>query len=139
MDEFTHYYRNQAGGSYDAIGPVYRAGFTRQRGAGLASFAKGLWSWISPIFSSGASALGKHVLTTGANILNDAVASGGSPADLKRIAKERATEARDNVVSEMRGAGRRKAVVKKKRKRAAEVRTKLDIFNEVPLKRYKRR
>lgn len=117
MDEFTRYYLDQSGGavhSFDGaeerIGPVYRGGFTKgpQLGRGfLGNLFSGLWSWVSPLFRSGAQALGKEALNTGANILSDAVTAGPS-ADLKDITKGRLKEARDKLVTKMRGGGRRR-------------------------------
>lgn len=144
MDDFTAYYKEQTGGNLGSgIGPVFRSGFVRQRGSGL---WQNIWSFVSPLFKSGASALGKQALSTGANILNEAVASNGSPADLKRIAKEKVVQARDSLAAKMKGGGRRRVsrarrtkrkTVKKIRKtkrraRRRLTRTKMDIFSEVP-------
>lgn len=113
MDELTQFYLNQAGSgngggeSHEYIGPVYRAGFTRgQRGRGiLGSFLRGVWSFVSPLFRSGAQALGKEALNTGASILTDAAASRGAVADLRNITQQRLTEGRDRLVSKMKGQG----------------------------------
>lgn len=141
MDPFTSYYLNQAGGGLgdgggaaeDRIGPVYRGGFSKgQRGSGfLSAAARGLWSFISPLFTSGARALGKEALNTGAKILTDAATNDG--VDLKDAAKRRLTEGRDALVAKMSGQGRRKRVLKRRSvsKRKRKRRTKADIFESI--------
>lgn len=151
MDEISKYYLEQSGGGAGggelSIGPVYRAGFARgQRGAGFVrDLFRSAWSFVSPLFKSGATALGKQALSTGANILSDA-AAGGPDASLRKIAKKRLVEARDTMASKMRGAGRRRRVrrkassprktkvrtkaktVRRRRKVRRAPRTKMDIF-----------
>jgi len=142
MDPFESHYRGQTGGGLDfSIGPVYRAGFSRQRGRGFSSFLRSVLSYVTPLFKSGAQALGKAALSTGANIISDVVASDGSPISIKEIAKRRAVETRDNMVRRMKGAGRRRKRAAKrtaktavrpkprrKRRVRRQIRTKADIF-----------
>jgi len=144
MDPYDSHYRGQTGGGIDfSIGPVYRAGFSKQRGRGFGSFLRSVLSYVSPLFKSGAQALGKAALSTGANIISDVAASDGSPISIKEIAKRRAVETRDNMVRRMRGGGRRRKRVRKVAKRTAKtvvrpktrrkrrvrkIRTKSDIF-----------
>lgn len=160
MDEFTKYYLEQAGGGAGAsgsadlaVGETYAAGFRRgQKGRGVGDFFKGVWSFVSPLFKSGASALGKQALRTGADILTEAAAAGPS-ADIGGIAKQRLVEARDKMTTKMRGAGRRgvkrrrtpctkktkKRKVSRPRKQKKASRTKLDIFSTLSPKAYKRK
>lgn len=145
MDPYADHFLSQTGGSYDlGIGPVYRAGFTRQRGRGLGSIFRNIVSFVTPLFKSGASALGKAALQTGANIVSDIAASDGNTSTIKEIAKRRAIETRDNMTKRMRGAGRRKRGQAAKKRKSASVarpkktkrrrinrRTKGDIFGGV--------
>lgn len=145
MDEFTRYYMKQVGGGggdgivEDNIGPVYKGGFTRgQRGRGVFTSAlKGLWNWVSPLFTSGAKTLGSQALDTGSKILGDTL----SGENISNSAKRRLNETRDNLVKKMQGSGRgrkRKRVgVKSKKtkkkvvKRRKILRTKGDIFEGI--------
>lgn len=111
MDAFTRHYMQQVGGGSgdaskveDRIGPVYRGGFSRgQRGRGVFTSAiKGLWDWVSPLFTSGVKALGSQAVNTGSKILSDTL-SGENIAD---SAKRRLSESRDNMVKKIQGSGR---------------------------------
>ena len=71
MAAFNHnpynaYYLAQAGGSLH----VYR-GRAYQHGHGLGSFFSGLLRSALPLFKSGARAIGREVVRTGANVLGD--------------------------------------------------------------------
>lgn len=146
MDPYDNHYRQQVGGHLDlGIGTVYKAGFSKQRGRGLGTFFRNVISYVTPLFKSGAQALGRAALATGANIASDIAASDGSPISIKEIAKRRAVETRDNMVKRMRGGGRRKKrrTIKKSkrakpvarpkqsrrpRRRTRKIRSKADIF-----------
>lgn len=152
MDEFTKFYLEQSGGgsAEDNIGPVYVAGFQRgQRGRGFMDVLRGAWSFVSPLFTSGANALTKQALSTGASILGEAASR---PDSIKDIARDKLRESRDTMVAKMKGAGRKRPRVKKplkrtkktktktgavrKVKRKAKLRTKFDIFSSAfPAKR----
>jgi hypothetical protein len=69
MDRYTRYYATQSGGV--EIGPVYRASFWVQRGNGIGSSFRGLFRFVKHLLYSGAKAVGKEVLKTGSNIMND--------------------------------------------------------------------
>lgn len=136
MDEVTHYYASQAGtgsgGAEDYIGPVYKGGFTRgQSGRGvIGDLFRGVWSWVSPLFKSGASALGREALNTGGNLLGDLAAAGPSATadSIRDMAKARVTQGRDKLVEKMRGAGRRKRRVKKTPKKRRHVTKRIGMF-----------
>ena len=149
MDEFTRFYLDQAGGGAgveEHIGPVYVAGFQRgQRGRGFMDILRGAWSFVSPLFRSGAEAVTKQALSTGANILSEAASQ---PGAIKEIARRRLAEGRDTMAAKMKGAGRKRPTVKrtvKKKKtkkktgggvtktikrtsKKRKLRTKFDIF-----------
>jgi hypothetical protein len=145
MDEFTKYYSNQAGkglpgqaGAEPQIGEVYRAGFVRgQAGRGIiGNFLKGLWGFVSPLFTSGAQSVGRELAKTGANIVSDVVTKGSSatPGDMKSIASQRLLEGRDRLVSKMSGSGRRKRRSRsvrrvKGKKRTRRAQSVVDIFS----------
>ena len=147
MDPYHDHYKSQTGGGYDlSVGPVYRATFRKQKGRGLGSFFRNVISYVTPLFKSGAQALGRAALSTGANIVSDIAASDASPIAIKEIAKRRALETRDNMVKRMRGGGRRRAkrrtqsykrkekkvkrvrARKTRRRRSGKIRSKADIF-----------
>jgi hypothetical protein len=69
MDRYTSYYVNQSGGG--EIGPVYTVSFRMQRGNGIGYFFGGLLRFVKPILYSGAKAVGKEALKTGAHIITD--------------------------------------------------------------------
>ena len=73
MDPLTAYYKNQAGagGLGDLIGPLYKGSFHVQQGHGIGSFLSGLFRIVRPVLVSGAKAVGKEALASGASILSD--------------------------------------------------------------------
>jgi hypothetical protein len=150
MDPYSQHFLSQTGGNYDfTIGPVYRAGFSRQRGRGLGSIFRNILSFVTPLFKSGATAVGQAALRTGANIVSDLAATDGSTS-IKEIAKRRLLETRDDMAKRMRGGGRKRRVTRNpvwlqraqeggdkrkvaptRQRRRAVRRTKLDIFDGV--------
>ncbi len=148
MDVYgDHFVAQVGGGEFDLrIGPVFRSGFVRQRGRGIGSIFRNIISFVSPLFKSGAQALGRAVLSTGANIASDIAASDGSATSIKEIAKRRSLETRDAMAKKMRGGGarrrrrsqkikakrttRKKKVTRRTRRRRATKRSKLDIFTQ---------
>ena len=91
VDPYTEYYLRQAegrdyGGSYTS---------SSQKGDGLGSFLGGLFRRVFPLFKSGAKALGKEALSTGVNMLRDAI-TGKSMKDSMRT---RITEAGGNLTT----------------------------------------
>ena len=90
-DPYTEYYLRQAEGK------DYGGGYTSssQKGDGLGSFLGGLFRRVLPLFKSGAKALGKGALSTGVNLLRDAI-TGKSMKDSMRT---RITEAGGNLTT----------------------------------------
>lgn len=100
---YIDYYVNQVGS-----GLTHFKGSSHQKGHGLGSFLGGLFRSVLPLFKSGARAVGREALKTGANVLGDLV--------LKRPFKEsvdaRIYEAGNNLkrkanekISTMTGSG----------------------------------
>jgi hypothetical protein len=109
LERYTRYYLEQAGNGMN----VFR-GSRYQRGhGGIGSFLKGLLRMAMPLFKSGARAVGREALRTGANILGDI--SSNKPA--KQVFKDRLKEAGHALharaeagISRMAGNGRLKGV-----------------------------
>ena len=89
-DLYTQYYLRQAEGRY---GGDYR-GMT-QKGDGLGSFLGGLFRRIFPLVSSGAKAVGREALSTGVNLLRDAI----SGRSMKESVRERVKQAGSNLTN----------------------------------------
>jgi hypothetical protein len=70
MDRYTRYYVNQSGGGGE-VGPIYRAGFTVQRGNGIGSFFRRLFRFVKPLLHSGSKDVGKEALKTCCNCITD--------------------------------------------------------------------
>ncbi|KAF4519025.1 hypothetical protein B566_EDAN001610 [Ephemera danica] len=87
---YTQYYLRQAEGRY---GGDYR-GMT-QKGDGLGSFLGGLFRRIFPLFSSGAKVVGREALSTGVNLLRDAI----SGRSMKESVRERVKQAGTNLTN----------------------------------------
>ena len=81
---YDDYYARQVGGALP-----YFTGARVQRGHGFGSLFNGLLRSVAPLIKRGALALGKRVLTTGAQIAGDVVAG----QNVKKAAKRRATVA----------------------------------------------
>lgn len=127
MDPLTAYYKNQAGagGLGDLIGPVYRGSFHVQQGHGIGSFLSGLFRLVRPVLVSGAKALGRGTLATGANILSD-IASKNPNTKIKNIIANRVTESTNKLVSKLQGKGKKR---KRKTTKTSRKKTKRDIFS----------
>ena len=86
---YDDYYARQVGGALP-----YFTGARVQRGHGFGSLFSGLLRTVAPLIRRGAVALGKRVLTTGAQIAGDVVAG----KNVKKAAKRRATAAGRNML-----------------------------------------
>jgi hypothetical protein len=67
-DQYIKYYEDQAGKGLN----VYR-GANYQKGHGIGSFLGGLFRTVLPLLKSGAKAVGREALRTGAHVLGDIV------------------------------------------------------------------
>ena len=117
-DPYTAYYLRQAEGT--GYGGEYRG--SSQKGDGLGSFLGGLFRRVFPLFKSGAKAIGKEALSTGVNLLRDAITG----KSMKDSVRSRITEAGTSLTSKaarkmesMVGSGYKVP----KRKRRAQSRT----------------
>ena len=81
---YDDYYARQVGGALP-----YFTGARVQKGHGFGSLVSGLLRSIAPLIKRGALALGKRVLTTGAQIAGDVV----DGQSIKKATKRRATAA----------------------------------------------
>ena len=149
MNAYEKYYLNQVGGAL----PVF-AGARIQKGHGLGSMFRSLVRMAAPLLVKGAKAVGKQVLRSGVQVMND-VASGHNFRDSfkkhgragahtlarkgirkiqtgKGVSRARATKRRRRVCS---GKAKRKPSRTTKRKRKASRTAKakkqrtLDIFD----------
>ena len=123
---YDDYYARQVGGALP-----YFTGARVQRGHGFGSLFSGLLRSVAPLIKRGALALGKRVLTTGAQIAGDVVAG----QNVKKAAKRRATAAgRDLMqsllatppppgkrVKRIKRATRRRRVTNNKRRQRTDV------------------
>ena len=123
---YDDYYARQVGGALP-----YFTGARVQRGHGFGSLFSGLLRSVAPLIKRGALALGKRVLTTGAQIAGDVVAG----QNVKKVAKRRATAAgRDLMqsllatppppgkrVKRIKRATRRRRVTNNKRRQRTDV------------------
>lgn len=117
---YTNYYLRQQGGGIGDIGPLYRSPLILQKGSGgVGSFFSGVWKYLSPLVSSGVSALSSQAAKSGAAVLDQV---GKKP--LKEVFKEQgkiamkelATRAADKLKRKMQaGEGRRKKYIKRPR------------------------
>lgn len=103
---FEDYYVNQSGN-----GLSYYQGAAYQKGYGLGGLFRSLFRAAVPLFKSGAKAVGKQMLRSGASLVND-IAQGVNP---REAAKQRLKEAgrvltdkAANKVKTMVGSGRNK-------------------------------
>ena len=123
---YDDYYARQVGGALP-----YITGARVQRGHGFGSLFSGLLRSVAPLIKRGVLALGKRVLTTGAQIAGDVVAG----QNVKKAAKRRATAAgRDLMqsllatppppgkrVKRIKRATRRRRVTNNKRRQRTDV------------------
>lgn len=121
--------------------PVFR-GAVMQRGHGLGSLVRGLFRSATPLLKKGAMALGKEVLNTGMNIMQDTMSGQSLKSVAKRnvsqAGKRLARKALDGARKKTQAGGGRFLLVKRKRRgkkttiRAEKSRAKrrrLDIFD----------
>lgn len=130
---YTNYFlrqQQQHGGGIGDIGQLYSSPYILQRGSGgVGSFFSGVWKYLSPLVSSGVSALSNEALKSGSAILGQV---GQKP--LKEVLKEQgkiamknlATRAADKLKRKMQGGeGRRKKNIKRpKQSNASHSRSK---------------
>lgn len=127
---YISYYLRQQGGGIGDIGPLYRSPFILQKGSGgVGSFFSGVWKYLSPLLSSGVSALSNEAAKSGAAILGQV---GNKP--LKEVFKEQgkvamknlATRAADKLKRKMQGGEGRsiKYIKRAKQSYAAHSRSK---------------
>ena len=123
---YDDYYARLVGGALP-----YFTGARVQKGHGFGSLFSGLLRSVAPLIKRGALALGKRVLTTGAQIAGDVVAG----QNVKKAAKRRATAAgRDLMqsllatppppgkrVKRIKRATRRRRVTNNKRRQRTDV------------------
>ena len=133
-DTYTDYYLRQAEGR--GYGGAYHG--SSQKGDGLGSFLGGLLRRVYPLLKSGAKALGTEALSTGVNLLRDAI----SGKSMKDSVRTRVTEAGTNLTGKaarkmetMVGSGYKRP----KRKRPAQSRasTKRRKTSKAPKKKRK--
>lgn len=122
IHSYEDYYRQQAG---NGISPLWFKESPHQRGHGIGSFLGGLFQTALPLLKKSGIAIGKELLSSGVNVLND-VGDGstfkgsvntrlGESANLKR-------KATDRVVGFLQGKGvkkttkRRRQTIKQKGK-----------------------
>ena len=89
---FDVYYARQVGGAMP-----YFTGVRVQKWQGFGSLFSGLHRTVAPLIRRGAVALGKRVLTTGAQIAGEVVAG----KNVKKAAKRRATAAGRNLMQSL--------------------------------------
>lgn len=92
-DPYTSYYLNQAG---SGIGQVY-SGSPYQRGSGIGSILSGIFRSFSPLFKSGAKAVGGELLRAGSQVLHD-ISMDKPP---KSSLRKRASEAGQTLVTKL--------------------------------------
>lgn len=92
VDDYTEYYLAQAQGG--GVGGIYK-NVRNQKGAGLGSWLAGVYRQLFPYLKSGVKALGGQALTTGVDLLRDAIQ--GKP--LKDSVQTRITEAGTNLTN----------------------------------------
>lgn len=98
-DLLTKYYLAQAqagsgmGGFYS--GPIY------QRGHGIGSFLSGLFRGVLPILKRGSIAVGKEILNSGANFINDLENNVDAKVALKKRTKEGYSNLKEKMKEKM--------------------------------------
>lgn len=122
---YYQYYVEQMGS-----GPYYRSHIGIQRGHGwLGNLFRNAWSFLRPLATNAAKAVGKEVLYTGSNIVHDAIDNPDTP--LAQIAKERGMEGLKRIserVQSGKGVRKRRAI----RQTAARRRTERTRHRRVP-------
>lgn len=135
----AEYYMNQAtqsgGGGFDSFysGPVYQRG-GGQRGAGIGSFLSGLFRTLLPILKRGSIAVGKEILNSGTNFINDVSHNANPRTAFNTRAQEAITTLKRKA---MHGEGYKAAKTNRKRQLSAttqSVDTKLRKITKKPTK-----
>lgn len=111
---FENYYANQTGS-----GLSFYQGTPLQRGYGFGSFFRSLFRAAVPLFKSGARTVGKQLLSSGVNVLNDISQGENFKVAARRHIKEAGKSLTDKAASKVKnmiGSGRNK-----KRKRSAKI------------------
>lgn len=107
-DALTKYYMTQVGSGQSSFysGPIYQRGGSFQRGSGIGSFLGGLFRRILPILRKGTIAVGKEVINSGSNFIND----------VRQNVKDRSREAVTNLAKKaMYGEGYKRRISSRKR------------------------
>ena len=97
-------------GHTPGIGTVHSAPHYFQRGHGIGNFFGSLFRWVRPLLWSVAKAVDRETLPTGGKILTD-IAARKSSNDVSAgdIMSKRVTESAQNLISKLRGRGRKRA------------------------------
>ena len=125
---YDDYYARQVGGALP-----YFTGARVQRGHGFGSLFSGLLRSVAPLIKRLALALGKRVLTTGAQIAGDVVAG----QNVKKAAKRRATAAGRDLMQSLlatppppgKGVKRIKRATRRRRVTNNKRRQRTDVFS----------
>lgn len=93
IEALTQYYITQAGsGNSFYSGPIYQRGHGAiQRGGGIGSFLGGLFRRVLPILKKGTTVVGREVINSGSNFLNDIVNNVNPRTAFKNRSKEAVT------------------------------------------------
>lgn len=121
-DALTKYYTTQVGSGQSLFysGPIYQRAGSVQRGSGIGSFLGGLFRRILPILRKGTVAVGKEVINSGANFMND-VRQNVNPST---AFKYRSKEALANLAKKtMYGEGYKSSLSSRKRQSARPIQT----------------
>jgi len=105
MHPLEVYYINRAGRGLNTLGfgPVYSAPLYLQRGHGIGNFFGNLFRLVRPLLWSGAKAVGRETLRTGAKILTDIAER--KPTDAMTagdIVSKHVTESAQNLIRGLR-------------------------------------
>lgn len=123
VELLSKYYIAQAGsgGSTFYSGPIYQRGSGRnQRGAGIGSFLGGLFRRILPVLRKGTVVVGREVINSGTNFIDD-LRNNVTPQDAM---KKRSKEAVVNLVKKaMNGGGYKGCKTTRKRQSTTTIQT----------------
>ena len=135
MNAYEKYYLNQVGGAL----PVF-AGARIQKGHGLGSMFRSLVRMAAPLLVKGAKAVGKQVLRSGVQVMND-VASGHNFRDsFKKHGRAGAhTLARKGIRKIQTGKGVSRARATKRRRRVCSGKVKSSQAKRKPKPKRKRK
>lgn len=129
---FEDYYTNQTG-----HGLNFYKGSTFQRGYGLGGLFQSFFRAAVPLLKSGAKAVGKQILHSGVNLLNDVTQGQNVRLAAKRRLKEAGNMLTDKAAAKVKtliGSGRRnkkrKRVIKRPTSHRAKKEKTHDIFSQ---------